>query len=200
MSAHALSMDAAPARVQRGELNAALDDVSASSAGGAPFLIAFALTLALCGVLASFVPVRTAALFVLFQGNLALPLAFLLERRLGSRRLPADHPLRPLSVQMAMSQIVALPAVVLVYALQPEYVPAAMVAIGGGHFLPYAWLQRTRLYLALGVAVSAGALVLSLTLKRESFPAVLFFTSACYAVAAPLLLRHARRLVAERAA
>lgn len=190
-----------PARITRGgEIAAALDDVSASSAGGAPFLIAFALTLAVCGVLGMFLPVKTAALVVLFQGNVALPLAFLLERRLGTRRMGADHPLRPLSVQMAMSQIVALPVVVLVYLLEPAYVPAAMAAIGGGHFLPYAWLQRTRLYVALGAAVSVGALALALWLGRESFPAVLFYVSACYAAAAPLLLRHARRIVPGRAA
>src|SRR6185436_13816793 len=85
------------------DIERARDDVSASSAGGAPFLIAFGFTLAICGVLGLLMPVRTAAIVTLFQGNLALPLAFLLERRLGTRRLTADHPLRPLALQMAMS-------------------------------------------------------------------------------------------------
>jgi hypothetical protein len=182
------------------DIERALDDVSASSAGGAPFLIAFGFTLAVCGVLGLVLPVRTAAIITLFQGNLALPLAFLLERRLGTRRLAADHPLRPLALQMAMSQIVALPAVLLAFSLHPAYVPAAMAAIGGGHFLPYAWLQRTRIYVFLGVGVSVGALVLSLALRHEAFSPVLFFISACYAAAAPLLLRHARRITARAGA
>ena len=182
-----------------GDIERALDDVSASSAGGAPFLIAFGITLAVCGVLGLVLPVRTAALVTLFQGNVALPLAFLLERRLGTRRLPADHPLRPLSIQLAMSQIVALPAVILVYALDPAYVPAAMAAVGGGHFLPYAWLQRTRINVFLGVGVSLGSLALAIALHRASFSPVLFFVSACYAAAAPALLSHARRLTARGA-
>jgi hypothetical protein len=187
-------------RTNMSDIDRALDDVSASSAGGAPFLIAFGFTLAACGVLGLVVPLRTAAIITLFQGNLALPLAFLLERRLGTRRMAADHPLKPLALQMAMSQIVALPAVLLAFSLHPAYVPAAMAAIGGGHFLPYAWLQRTRIYVVLGVAVSVGAMVLSLALKREAFSPVLFYISACYAVAAPLLLRHARRITARAGA
>lgn len=179
------------------DLERALDDVSASSAGGAPFLIAFGLTLALCGVLGLVLPIRIVAIVVLFQGNLALPLAFFLERRLRARPAPADDPFKALSIQLAMSQIVALPAVILAYSLHPAYVPAAMAAIGGGHFLPYAWLHRTRIYLILGVAVSLGALALSLTLGVRSFSPVLFFTSACYGIAAPLLMAHARRMVAD---
>jgi hypothetical protein len=182
------------------DIEAALDDVSASSAGGAPFMIAFGFTLAVCGALGLVLPVRTAAIVTLFQGNVALPLAILLERRLGTRRLPPDHPLRPLSIQLAMSQIVALPAVIYAYALDPAYVPAAMAAIGGGHFLPYAWLQRTRIMVLLGVVVSLGALAFALVLHRRSFSPVLFFTSACYAAAAPALLRHARRITARAGA
>lgn len=198
MSARATFPALAPQPAQQrtgGGIAAALDDVTASSAGGAPFLIAFGFTLAASAVLALFLPVKVAALVVLFQGNLALPLAFLLERRLALRRISGDDPLRPLAVQMAMSQIVALPVVLLVYGLQPAYVPGAMAAIGGGHFLPYTWLHRTRIYTVLGVAVSVGAFAICLWLGPRSFAPVLFYMSACYAAAAPLLLRHARRMV-----
>ena len=184
-------------RTAMNDIDRALDDVSASSAGGAPFLIAFGFTLAVCGVLGLVLPVKTAAIITLFQGNLALPLAFLLERRLATRRIPNNHPLRPLAIQMAMSQIVAIPAVIFAYSLHPAYVPAAMAAIGGGHFLPYAWLHRTPIYVFLGVGVSVGSLALSLALGRESFSPVLFFISACYASAAPPLLLHARRITAR---
>ncbi len=182
------------------DIERALDDVSASSAGGAPFLIAFGFTLAVCGVLGQWLPLKTAAIVVLFQGNLALPLAFLLERRLRARPGPANDPFKTLAIQMAMSQIVALPAVILAYSLHPAYVPAAMAAVGGGHFLPYAWLHRTRIYVYLGVVVSVGAFALSLALGKQSFSPVLFFTSACYWAAAPGLLAHARRITARAGA
>jgi len=181
------------------DIERALDDVSASSAGGAPFLIAFGLTLAICAVLGQMLPVRVAALITLFQGNLALPLAFLLERKLRARPSQGDR-LRPLAIQLAMSQIVALPAVLLVYSLEPAYVPAALVAVGGGHFLPYAWLHRTPVYIFLGVGVSVGAYALAIALGRDSFSPVLFYVSACYLAAAPALLFHARRLTAHAGA
>ncbi len=177
-----------------GALEDALTEVSASSAGGAPFLIAFGSTFLACAVLSFFLPVRTAALVVMFQGNVALPFAFWLERRLGSKRMSPDNPLRPLSIQMAMSQIVALPAVILAYSLNPSTVPAALAAVGGGHFLPYTWLQRTRIYLALGVAVSVGALVLQATLRDSAFPYILLYVGLVYWITAPLVYRQAAKL------
>jgi len=202
ISAAAVATDHTPTRrivmnASNGALDRALDEVSASSAGGAPFLIAFGLTLFLTAIASFFLPLKVAAIVVMFQGNLALPLAFWLERRLGRGRMAADNPLRPLSVLMAMSQIVALPVVFLIYALSPTYVPAALAAVGGGHFLPYAWLQRTRVYSVLGVVVSVGAFALSLVLKRDAFAWVLFFMTACYWVATPWLLAHSRRLAAR---
>lgn len=181
------------------DLDAALDEVSRSSAGGAAFLVAFGLTLALTAVASFFLPLKVAAIVLLFQGNVALPIAFWLERRLGRGVMAKDNPLRPLSVQLAMSQIVALPAVILVYALQPAYVPAALAAVGGAHFLPYTWLQRNRLFAALGVAVSLGAFGLVMLLGKRSFPWVLGYMALLYWSFAPLLVRHARALAARPA-
>lgn len=180
-------------------LDQARDDVSASSAGGAPFLIAFGFTLAVCAAASFYVDRQVAALMVLFQGGVALPAAFGLERWMGSKPMAADNPLRSLSVQMAMSQIVSLPVVLVIYNLNPGGVPMAMAAIGGGHFLPYAWLQRTPVYVALGVAVSLGALAIQIALGSAAFPVVLFYMTACYWVAAPLVLRRAAALVRSAA-
>jgi hypothetical protein len=148
-------------------------------------LIAFGATFLACAALWFFFPTRTAALIVMFQGSVALPLAFGLERRLGSKRMAPDNPLRPLSVQMAMSQIVALPAVIIAYSLDPATVPAVLAAVGGGHFLPYAWLQRTHIYFALGIAISVGAFVLQAALRASAFPYILLYVGALYWITAP---------------
>ena len=176
------------------DLDAARDEVSRSSAGGAPFLAVFGATLLACAVASLFVTRQQAALMVMFQGGLALPLAFLLERRLGSGRMADDNPLRPLSIQLAMSQIVAFPVVILVYSLNPGGVPLTMAAIAGGHFLPYAWLQRTRVYVWLAVAVSAGALAIQIALGSRAFPWVLAHMTLCYWIAAQLVYRAAAKL------
>jgi hypothetical protein len=176
------------------DLEAARADVSASSAGGAPFLISFGITLAACAIASWFVDRRTAALLVMFQGGVALPAAFLLERAMSRKAMAAENPLRTLSIQMAMSQVVALPVVIAMYSLNPGGVPLAMASIGGGHFLPYAWLQRTRAYVVLGVAVAVGAYAIQIALRAEAFPWILLYMTACYAVAAPVVYQRSRAL------
>jgi Family of unknown function (DUF7010) len=171
-------------------------EVSESSAGGAPLLFSFGASLLACGGAAFFLSRRQAALAVMFQGGLALPIAFLLERRLGWGPMAADNPLRALSIQLAMSQICAFPVVVAMYDLNPGVVPLAMASIAGGHFLPYAWLQRTSVYVWLAVSVPAGALALQVVLGARAFPFILLYMTACYWMATPLVYRAARRLTA----
>lgn len=178
------------------DINHARAEVSASSSGGAPFLFAFALTLGLTGVAGFWLDVRVTALVTLFQGNAALPLAFWLERRMSAVRLSDANPLKPLSVQLAMSQIFALPAVIMVFAFAPHAVPAAMAAVGAAHFLPYAWLQRTRLYIALSVLAALGPAALVVALGRAAAPWTLLFLSGVYCVTAVLIRRRACALVA----
>lgn len=176
------------------DLNRALAEVSASSAGGAPFLIAFGLTFLITALLSFFIPKPTAALIAMFQGSLALPLALWLERRLGRRRMSPDNPLRALSGQLAMSQNLALPAWIVVYSLNPGAIPVVMAATGAAHFLPYAWLHRTRVYAVLAGALSLGAFALQLGLGAAAFPYILLFVAAAYGVTAPIVYRHAARL------
>jgi len=174
-------------------VNEARRSASASAAAGAPWLIAYGLTLSVVAVLSFVLDIRAAALATLFQGGVALPLAFALERRLGQGSMAADHPLRSLSVQLAMVQIVALPAVIMLYPDHPELVPAALAAVGGAHFLPYVWLHETRIYLVLAVAVSLVSWVLSGVFGADAHRAVLVWWAACYVLAAVALLRLARR-------
>jgi hypothetical protein len=135
----------------------------------------------------------------MFQGGLALPAAFWLERRLGSRRMSPGNPLKPLSGLMAVSQALGLPLLIVVYSLNPRAIPVALAALGGVHFLPYAWLHRTRLYTVLGIVLSLGAFAIQAALAANAFTYILFFVAAVYAAAAPLVYRHAARLVKEAA-
>ena len=131
----------------------------------------------------------------MFQGGVALPIAFWLERKMGSRRMAADNPLRSLSVQMAMSQALGLPALILVYSLNPSGLPLALASLGGIHFLPYAWLHRTRIYVAFAIIVSIGAFLIQIFLTTNAFSYILLFVAVVYWITAPLVYRHAARLV-----
>lgn len=176
-------------------LEQALDQVSASSAGGAPFLIAYGATFILTGILSFFISLEVAALVAMFQGGVALPVAFWLERRLGRGRMAQDNPLRSLSVQLAMSQALGLPAVIIAYNLNPVSVPAILAGFGGVHFVPYAWLHRTRLYIYLGSAVALGSFAILVFLDANRFAITLLFIGLVYWIAAPLVYRHAAGLV-----
>lgn len=182
------------------DIDTARRDVSESSAGGAPFLICFGAALLACAALSAVVSRPIAALLVMFQGSVALPAAFMLERWMSRKKMDPSNPLKPLSIQLAMSQIVALPVVIAAYSLNPGAVPLAMAAIAGGHFLPYAWLQRTPVYGVLGVAVSLGAFAIQVVMGASAFPYMLGWMTACYWTAAPLVYRNAARLTAGAAA
>ena len=132
----------------------ARSDTTRSSGGGVGILVAYAMTLGACGLLGLYATPHQTALATLVQGSIALPLAFALERFMGFPAMWRDNPLMPLVIQMALTQLVALPAGFIVFGLDPTWVPAAFAAIAGGHFLPYAWVHRTKLYLFLGIAVA----------------------------------------------
>lgn len=176
-------------------LTQAFEEVSASSAGGAPFLIAYGATFIISGILSFVLPEETAALIVMFQGGLALPVAFWLERKMGWGRMATDNPLRALSVQLAVSQALALPALIIAFNMNPRSIPVILAGLGGVHFLPYAWLHRTKLYTALAVAISFGAFGLQLLLGPPAFHIILFYVGLIYWLAAPFVYRHAAQLV-----
>jgi hypothetical protein len=184
---------------QSNDLEQAFNEVSASSAGGAPFLIAYGATFLITAILSFFLPKNISALIAMFQGGVALPAAFWLERKMGSQRMAADNPLRSLSVQLAMSQALGLPVLILVYSLNPLGIPLALASLGGVHFLPYAWLHRTRIYATLAFAVSIGSFAIQLALSKSAFPYILIFVAIVYWVAAPLVYQHAGKLVSQAA-
>jgi hypothetical protein len=171
------------------DVDVARADATRSSGGGVAFLLAYATTLLMAGLLTFVLPLQTAALVVLYQGGVALPMAFAIERLLGFPKMAADNPLRSLLIQLAMVQVVALPAVLLTYTQNPAHVPTVFAAIVGGHFLPYTWLHRTRLYAVLGVVVSVGSLGLTAALGEAAFHYVPLFWSGCFLVAALALWR-----------
>ena len=170
------------------DIQLALNDVAASSHGGAAFLIAFRTTWIVCGLLACRLPAAGLALAVMFQGALALPMAFGLQKLLG---FPTGHPenrLTSLSVYLAMTQTVAIPAAVQTYVQTPTFVPAVFAAVVEAHFLPYAWLQQTRVYIVLSLGVSLGSWLIMAIFGEEGYGIVPWFFGASLLVGAVVLL------------
>jgi hypothetical protein len=179
------------------DLSKAFNEVSASSMGGAPVLISYGATFLITAILSFFIPKSTTALIALFQGGIALPIAFWLERKMGKKRMAIDNPLRSLSVQMAMSQALGLPALILVYSLNPLGIPLALASLGGIHFLPYAWLHRTRIYIYFAIVVSLGALTIQVWLAKNAFSYILLFMAVTYWITTPFVYKHANKMIKE---
>ena len=173
----------------------ALDEVSASSAGGAPFLICYGITFLITGVLTFFLARETTALLLMFQGAVALPAALWLEKRMGKGRMSEDNPLKRLSAMLAISQGLAIPFLIVLYNINPGQIPVAMAGLGEMHFLPYTWLHRTRLYTFLAVAVAIGAFTLVLSLQTSAYNIIPLYVGIAYLVIAPLVLRQSQELL-----
>jgi hypothetical protein len=62
--------------------------------------------------------------------------------------------------------------------------------------LPYAWLQRSRVYIYLAVGVSAGAYIIQIILPVNEFTVILFYVALLYWVGAIVVNGKAARLVA----
>ena len=69
---------------------------------------------------------------------------------------------------IAVAQGLALPVSILVFNLNPLYVPVVFAATSSGHFLPYAWLYRTRAYIVLGVVAALGPFALLVVIGSET--------------------------------
>ncbi|MCY4658479.1 MAG: hypothetical protein OXF93_01515 [Acidobacteria bacterium] len=170
------------------DIQLALNDVAASSHRGAAFLVAFGTTWIVCGLLAYFLPAEDLALAVMFQGALGVPMAFGLQILF---RFPVGHPKNPLislSIYLAMTQTVAIPAAVLTYVRTPTMVPAVCAAILGAHFLPYAWLQQTRVYIALSVGVSLGSWLVMAIFGENGYRIVPWFVGGSLLIGGVTLL------------
>lgn len=169
----------------------------AANRGGFSFLVVHGVTWAAAAALTVALPVKPAALIYLFQGIIAFPASLVLERLLGYRTLSTkDNSLVELFVLIAVSQGLALPASIVVYNLDPLYLPVVFAVTNGGHFLPYSWLYRTRAYIALAVVAAFGPFLLLVTVGSEAtFHLAGFLVGAALLVTAFVVRAGAERRV-----
>jgi hypothetical protein len=144
------------------------------------------------GALSYVVPSGVAPWIYQLGGVPAVPIAMALERRVAYVRVTRPDPLLPLTLQILFVQIVAIPAVMIVWSLAPNYTPVAFAAVVGGHFLPFQWVYRTPLYGFLGVAVSGGAYLVAALSGEMAIHDTGFFVGTLLLVGAFLARSHAR--------
>ena len=174
------------------ELDAIRQHGILASLAGFPILLVFAFVWIAAGALSYVVPRELAHWVYVFIGLPAMPLAILLERRMGYVRPAEPDPLLPLGLQVLFVQVVAFPAIVLVADVAPAYMPVAFAAVVGAHFLPFQWIYRTRIYGFLAVAVAVGPYVLALFVGPRVLHFTGFLVGAILFVGALLVRSHAK--------
>jgi hypothetical protein len=177
---------------QLSELDALRQHAVLSSLSGAPFLFVFACVWLAAAALSYLVPLDIAPWLYVLLGFPAAFIAMAIERRVGYLPAPEPDPLLPLALQIYFVQVVAFPAILLVWDQQPHYVPAAFAALVGAHFLPFQWLYRTRLFGILGVVVAVGPFALAVLAGRQALHYTGFFVGVALLVGGLAARAHAR--------
>jgi hypothetical protein len=174
------------------EIDALRERAILSSLAGFPFLMVFGVVWITGGALSYVVPRDFAPWIYVILGIPAAPVAIALERRLGYVPAAKPDPLLPLTLQLLFVQIVAFPAVLLVWSVAPQYVPVAFAAVVGAHFLPYQWVYRTSLYGFLSVAVAVGPFVLAVLFGQSAMHYTGFFVGGVLLAGAFIARSHAK--------
>jgi hypothetical protein len=128
-------------------------------------------------------PIPRAVLYSFFLTGLVFPVGVALTRAAGGNLFSKSAGLTPLGLLLAALQAFFWPIIALVYVLSPAWTPWAMAILFGSHFLPYAWLHRSRAYAFLAASVAIALTALALVTRAPMPETVPLVTAACYGVA-----------------
>jgi uncharacterized protein DUF7010 len=180
------------------EIDAIRQHAILASLAGFPFLLVFGIVWITAGVLSYLVPREVAPWIYLMLGMPATPVAMAIERRSGYLPSADPDPLVPLVLQVFFVQIVAFPAILLVWDQTPEYVAVAFAAVVGAHFLPFDWIYQTTLYRILGIVVSVAPFVVLIFVRERALHYTGFVVGAALLAGAFVARAHARATWLER--
>lgn len=144
------------------DIEVALRELAAVNHRGATFLLAYGITWSVCAVLWRTIKPVHATWATLFQGMVALPVALGVSTWLGMfEARPGGEALAQLGVLIAMSQLLVLPLLIVLTARRRyTSVPLFFSLAGAIHFVPYAWLYQSVLYVALPVVLAVGLAII----------------------------------------
>lgn len=139
-------------------------------------------------------PQRSALILSFFLTGAVFPVGALLTRLAGGDLFAKSPTLTPLGLLLAAVQLFYWPIIVVVFRAAPEWTPFTMAVLFGSHFLPYAWLYRSRGYGFLAVAVAVVLTVMVVVTRQPLYAAAPLLAAGCYAVAIALLWQEVRAL------
>jgi hypothetical protein len=169
------------------------DRIIKSAKRGYPILVSAAVFFALIAALGPLLPQRTLGLAWIFGMMLIFPFGVALGRGLKAPVISTDNPLGTLGGLLAGTQGFFIPVFIVVYQFVPQYLPLTVGLLGGAHFLPYAWIYRSRAYVFVTVGICLSALVLGTTFVSTAYTVVPIGMAAVFAVAVVWILNENRQ-------
>jgi len=166
-------------------------DISLSAQRGYPVFIAGAIYWVALGVLGFFAERKVVALAYILAMMMVFPLAIALGKVLKVELISRANPLGTLGALLAGVQMFYLPIYILVYQFIPEYVPGVIGILGGSHFLPYAWVYRSKAYYFQSIAMVG----VSMVFVRTAYSLLPVLMTIIYLTTTVLLVRENRSLV-----
>jgi hypothetical protein len=168
-------------------------EIIASSKRGYPILVAGALFFLVLALLPAVLPLRTVQLLWVLGLIVIFPAGILLGRVLGIEVITRSNPLGTLGGLIAGTQAFYLPVFIAVYQFQPELLPLTIGALGGAHFLPYAWLYNSRAYLLIAMGAGLAAFILGGAFMASALLLVPLAIALVYAAGTIWILRENRQ-------
>ena len=157
-------------------------EIIQSARRGYPILISasgfFVVIAALSGVL----PMHVLGLVWLFGMMIIFPSGVAIGHLLGVRVISTDSPLGTLGGLVSGVQGFYIPVFIVIYQFVPPYLPLAVGLLGGSHFLPYAWIYRSRAYWFVTLGTCLSALLFGIGFVSTAYMTVPLSVAAVFAI------------------
>lgn len=137
-------------------------------------------------------PLGQAVFFSFFLTGIVFPIGVGITRLAGGDLFAKSQRLTSLGMLLAALQLFYWPIIFLVAHLNGAWTPWAMAVLFGSHFLPYAWLYRSRAFAFLTISVTVSLSALALITGDPMPTMVPLITAACYAIAVVWMWRENR--------
>ena len=164
-------------------LEALRSDCAAKQKRGLHIIMASILVWAavLC-VHLSALPILTKNLFTFFCTAPLLPISYVISKIIKVDFQNKENPLTALGILFSANQVVYLLIAMWIFSAVPEKMLMVLAIIFGAHLMPYGWLYKSKVYLALSVIIPVCALFIGLNYEPTILAAMMMVFEAVFCV------------------
>lgn len=128
-------------------------------------------------------PILTKNLLTFFCTAPLLPISYAISRFINVDFQNKGNPLTNLGILFSVNQIVYLLIAMWIFTAVPEQMLMVLAIIFGAHLMPYGWLYKSKVYLALSVIIPVCALFVGLGYPPVILAAVMIAFEVAFSAA-----------------